>query len=278
MNGTALIMKARRLRLPIHEDAPMIIRTCVLLAVAFSLGACVTEPVGDFGRKEESVFHDTILGGAGRMAAFNREEAVSTYQLTDEEKELRDVAWDLIRPPYGGGSFNSDFKFTLAWSRIRPQAWYEYDAADFYRYLRSDGLLSHETYYERIIAQARSDASRLPVFRDVAVRVGKGDGARRSALRALDANAEMKHDAEARIFENGQVVAWVEHSLQQRILAYRTALGRLMIEMPSTKAVDAEAAIDALAWEVGGTTHVTTVTRTTVHEHEGFMPQGEVAK
>ena len=256
----------------------MILRTCCFLAVAFCLGACVTEPVGDFGRKETSVFHDTILAGAGRIAAANREDITSSYQLTDEEKELRDVAWDLIRPPYGGGSFSSDFKFTLAWSHIRPQAWYEYDAADFYRYLRSDGLLSHETYYERIIAQARSDASRLPVFRDVAVRVGKGDGARRAALRALDADAAMRREAEARIFENGEVVSWVEHSMQQRILAYRTALGRLMIEMPSTKGVDAEAAIDALNWEVGGATHVTSVSRTVVREREGFMPQGEVPK
>jgi len=215
------------------------------------LCGCVTEPVGDFGRRDESVFHDTILAGAGDYAARGRGEA-SSFPMTDEENELRNVAWDLVRPPGGGGRWNSDYNFTMQWSRIEPRSWYDERANDFYLLLRNEGVVSHETLYQRIIEQARGDGSKLPLFRDVATRVGKADAARRGALKALYADELMRNEAEARIAENGRIVAWVEDSLQYRIRSYRTALGRLMVEVPSTKAVEAEAAIDALQWEVQG--------------------------
>ncbi|MES2905731.1 MAG: hypothetical protein V4691_01670 [Pseudomonadota bacterium] len=230
----------------------MRIRFILSCTAPLFLTACVTQPVGDFGRKDDSVFHDTILSGAGNfIAAEKRGELVSSYEMTDQENELRRVAWDLVRPP-GGGTWESDFVFSLKWARIAPDAWYDYSDNDFYMLLREGGLLSHETYYERLVQQAQGDASRMPVFRDVATRVGKADGARRAAITALQADSMMRRDAEARIDENIRVVDWVEASMLKRIHAYRTTLGRLMIEVPSTKAVDAEAAIDALEWEVMG--------------------------
>jgi hypothetical protein len=233
----------------------MIRLSYAVFALPLLLCGCVTEPVGDFERKDASVFHDTILAGAGKFAAAQRGEPVSSYPLTDEEKELRDVAWDLVRPPHGGASWHADFDFTLQWSRLTPKEWYEIDANDFYVLLRNSGVVSHETYYELLINQARSDASRIPVFRDVAARVGKADGARRAAISALAANEAMRLEGEARIAENRHLVNWVEESMQYRIHAYRTALGRLMVEVPSTKAVEAEAAIDALQWEMQGSMH-----------------------
>lgn len=225
-------------------------RLLSLLFLALCISGCV-RTVGDFERKEGSVFQDTILSETGHYAVRGRGELSSVYEMTDEEKELRNVAWDLVRPP-GGGTWSSGMEFDLAWTRIAPQAWYKYDDANYYLLLRNGGLVSHETYYERLVMQARGDASRMPVFRDVAVRVGKADGARRAAMRALLADNVMRREAEARIADNARIVDWVEDSMCLRIRAYRTALGRLMIEMPSTKAVEVEAAIDALEWEIGG--------------------------
>jgi hypothetical protein len=222
------------------------------LALPLLLCACVTDPVGDFGRKDEPVFHDTILGGTGSIAALSRKGPASSFPMTDEESELRNVAWDLVRPPGGGASWNDDYVFSMRWARIAPADWYEADTNDFYILMRNSGLASHETYYELLINQARSDASKLPLFRDAATRVGKADAARRGALGALYADEAMRHEAEVRIAENAHVVRWVEESMQYRIRAYRTALGRLMVEVPSVKAVEAESAIDALQWEVNG--------------------------
>ena len=230
----------------------MSLRFTAVLMLPLLLSACATEPIGDFGRKDEPVFHDTIFAGAGDYTARGPRGPVSSFPMTDEENELRNVAWDLVRPPNGGGRWNGDFNFTMQWSRVAPQAWYDDGSNDFYMLMRNSGLVSHETYYELLTGQARSDASKLPMFRDVATRVGKADAARRGALNALYADEAMRHEAEARIAENGRLVAWVEDSMQYRIRAYRTALGRLMVEMPSTKAVEAESAIDALAWEVNG--------------------------
>jgi hypothetical protein len=248
----------------------------IVLTLPLLLGACVTEPVGDFGRKDESVFHDTILAGAGDYAARGRGEPVSSFPMTDEENELRNVAWDLVRPPHGGGRWNSDFNFTLRWSRLAPQDWYGDGDNDFYMVMRNSGLVSHETYYELLAEQARSDASKLPLFRDVATRVGKADAARRGALNALYADGAMRGEAEQRVAENGRIVSWVEDSMQYRIRAYRTALGRLMVEMPSTKAVETESAIDALAWEVNGSIDVQLKAyKAQVKENRSFRPKSK---
>ena len=206
------------------------------------LSACATQP-GDFARKESSVFNDTVFDLDGGFATGS---IASSYSLTDQENELRNVAWDLVRPPY-----NSNLH-AFYWAQVRPAAWYENDENDFYRLLRNENFASHESYYEALVNQARGDASRLPVFRDVTMRVGKADGARRAGLNALAADARMRDEAEARISENRNIVKWVEESLHYRIRSYRTALGRFMVEVPSTRAVEAEAAIDALEWEVGG--------------------------
>jgi hypothetical protein len=252
----------------------MTFRFISVLTLPLILCGCVTEPVGDFERKDVSVFHDTILAGAGDYAAKGRGEPVSSFPMTDEENELRNVSWDLVRPPGGGAHWNSDFNFSMQWSRVRPQQWYGDADNDFYIVMRNGGLVSHETYYELLIDQARSDASKLPLFRNVATRVGKADAARRGALNALYADAAMRSEAEARIAENGRLVAWVEDSMQYRIRAYRTALGRLMVEMPSTKAVEAEAAIDALQWEVSGSI----ASPGTAHYKDGFAKGGKSFK
>jgi hypothetical protein len=223
-----------------------------ILTLPLLLSACVTEPVGDFGRKDEPVFHDTILAGAGDYTARGPGGPASSFPMTDEENELRNVAWDLVRPPHGGGRWGGNFNFASQWPHIAPQAWYDEGSNDFYILMRNSGLASHETYYELLTDQARSDASKIPLFRDAATRVGKADAARRGALNALYADEAMRNEAEARIAENVRLVGWVEESMQYRIRAYRTALGRLMVEMPSTKAVEAESAIDALQWEVNG--------------------------
>ncbi len=240
----------------------------------FLLSACVTQPVGDFGRKQESVFHDTILSTAGEYAAAARGEPVSSYRMTDDENELRNIAWDLVRPP-GGGTFRADHYFTMQWTRLAARDWYDADANDFYLLLRNGGLRSHETYYEILIEQARADASHLPLFRDAAMRVGKADSARRAAFHALDADEAMRGEAEARIADNARLIAWVEESLHYRILAYRSALGRLMVELPSTKAVQAEASIDALEWEVRGSVGRSGNHKPSVRKNEAFKPQSK---
>jgi len=222
----------------------------LLAGIAAALLAGCAQPVGDFARKRESVFHDTILRNVGNTSAFVRNE-YSSFRHTDEERELRNVAWDLLRPPHRD-DFRGNLLFELRMARVTPDEWYVDWPDSYYQSLIRTETQSHENRYERILDQARSDAQRMPAFRDAAVRVGKADGARRAALTALVANAEMTAEAERRINENRRIVDWTEEAVDRRILAYRTALGRLMVETPSTRAVQTAAAIDALEWELRG--------------------------
>lgn len=247
------------------------------LFAALALAGCSSTPVGDLGRKRESVFHDTIMAGAGSFAAREREEKVSSFRNTDDELELRHVAWDLVRPPHRD-DIKGNALAELRWARVVPDHYYEGYPKAYHASLIALNTASHETRYERLTLQARSDAQRLPAFRDVATRVGKADGARRAALDMLAADSALRKEAEARIYENGRIVGWVKAAMGKRVESYRYALGRLMVETPSPKSVEAEAAIDALQWEISGST------RTMASSGEGggragngrrFFPKGE---
>jgi hypothetical protein len=190
---------------------------------------------------------------------------------------MRRVAWDLVRPPHRD-DIKGNTLAELRWARVVPDHYYHGYPKSYHASLIAQNTASHETRYERLILQARSDASRLPAFRDVATRVGKADAARRASLDMLAADAAMRKEAEARIYENGRIVEWVKASMAKRVEAYRYALGRLMIETPSPRSVETEAAIDALQWEISGSTRTPAYTdsgRSTAQNGRRFYPKGE---
>ena len=245
-------------------------RGAVILPLIAALGACA-QPVGDFGRKRDSVFHDTILSRVGDTAALARNE-YSSFRHTDEERELRRRAWDLLRPPHRD-DMRGNLMFELRMARVTPDEWYQDWPEGYYLSLIRAETGSHLNRYERLLWQVRADADRLPGFRDTAMQVGKADAARRAAMAALRTDAEMTVEAERRIAENQRIVDWTEWALDRRILAYRTALGRLMVETPSPRAIEVEAAIDALEWQLKGGRGARTTTA--ARDMPRFRPGGD---
>lgn len=217
----------------------------VLFALAVTTVGCAA-PVGDLGRRDRGLYADgmTALAGPFGRAA---QGAPATFEYTGEEIELRNLGWDLVRPPERDMPGNA--RDTFRWWQGLPDGFYIDHPAAYHRALLALPVASHETRFIRIATQARADAARLPAFRDAATRVSKADGARRAAVVAATATPPLAREAEQRIADNVGVVRTVCAALHLRIRSYRHALQRLMIETPSTRAVDAEAAIDALAWE-----------------------------
>lgn len=212
-----------------------------------ALAACAA-PVGDFGRRDGGVYADAMTAAVGPFA-HPGPGPNAVFEYTDEEREMRQVGWDLVRPPDRDVPGNSLAEFR--WWRGLPDSYYGGYPQAYWSALQMLPVSSHETRYRRIILQARADSQRLPLFRDAASRVGVADGARRGAVAAIGANRELRHEAERRIAENRAVVETVCRALARRIAAYRYALGRLMVETPATLSVEAEAAVNGLAWEVG---------------------------
>lgn len=252
-------------------------RIAVLGLCASLLLAGCAAPVGDLGRRDRGIYPDTMTAVAGPFSpAAGIERAAFPY--TDEENELRNVGWDLVRPPDRDVPGNSLHE--VAWWRALPDSWYGNYPQAYWAALTTLPVSSHEVRYQRIIQQARTDAARMPAFRDVASRVGLADGAREQATVAVAADRTMTLEARRRIAENRGVVAAVCAAMAKRIRAYRYALHRFMVETPSTKAVEAEAAINALAWEAGdcgGELRARAGAAFEVRPRDRFIPRGDGA-
>jgi hypothetical protein len=223
-------------------------RSIALPLVLAALAGCAA-PVGDFGRRDRGVYADAMTEIAGPFAPATTGVERAAFHMTDEERELRHLGWGLVKPPDRDVPGNSLAEFR--WWRALPDGWYASYPQAYWSALVVLPVESHETRYQRIIIQARADAQRMPAFRDAASRVGLADGARLQALTSLAVDPTLRREAEQRVAENRAVVATVCRALAKRIRAYRYANHRLMVETPSTRSVETEAAIDALAWEAG---------------------------
>lgn len=203
-----------------------------LALACVSLVGC-SRPTGDFDRARSSVIHDKALPAAGEQAARYRGDPVSKFNLTNDEKLMRDRGWGLIRPPWTkdwiGGTV-----VELARTRVMPEVEGRVPKDLYYLFLRSDKFQSSDARYDRVAADATADAELVRPFCEVALRVEKADTER---LRVLESKRltteELYEGAKARVWENRVMIKWVGQALRYRIKAYQTAIDNLEIETPS---------------------------------------------
>ncbi len=217
---------------------------------ALLLTACA-RPTGDFDRAAPSVVHDTIMPTIGDRLAKGRGEPVSAFNLTDDEKLLRDRGWTLVRPP-NSEDWIEGTRVELMRTRILPEASGKLDPGRYYAFLRSDRYRSSEARYDRVAADANGDAALVQPFCEVATRVARADEERLRALgrRSVTTREELA-GAQARVWENKRYTEWAVLALRFRLKSYRVAIDALEIETPSdTKVWDANTAWKRLAAEI----------------------------
>jgi len=221
-----------------------------LACVGLALAAC-QRPTGDFGRAAPSVVHDRLMPQAGAELATRRGEPVSRFNLTDDERELRDRGWTLIRPP-SSKDWIEGSRTELMRTRILPETGGGADANRYYAYLRSDRYASSEVRYDKVIADVTADAALVDPFCRVVMRVEKADQERLRALgRRKVSTAEELAGAQARVWENRRYTDWAAQALRYRLVSYRQAIDALEIETPSSDKVwDANTAWKRLAAEI----------------------------
>lgn len=200
--------------------------------LALVLAGCV-RPTGDFDRAKPSVMHDTVMPAIGEASARMREDPVSKFNYTNDEKLLRDRAWALIRPPWTkdwiGGTMSE-----LARTRILPETEGRIPPELYYQYLRSDKFKSSDARFDKIASDANGDADLVMPFCEVALRVRKADDERLRTLQNKQLTTEELYTgAKARVWENRVMTKWVGQALRFRIKAYKNALDGLEIETPS---------------------------------------------
>jgi hypothetical protein len=221
---------------------------CAGIVLLCGLAGCAN---GDFGRVKPSLVADNIHYWLGPAAVWRQTEPysyapVSNLPVTDEERELRDLAYPLIEPPYDRQqwySIVSEYGVT----RVFVRDWDRFDAGIYASLIIDRPYRSSAARYARLIDDVRNDIVRVNPFFFSARRVIDLDRKREKSMLYVSVLGAGEHaEAVARINENVLIVAWVQHSLRQRAKCYRFVLERLVLALPSPMAVEAERVLQQL--------------------------------
>ncbi len=214
---------------------------CAIL-VTLALTGCA-RPKGDFGRTKSSTIHDDVMPSMGTYSARRRGEPVSNFNLTNDERELRDRSWAIVGPPHAA-DWAADQKAEGQRTRLLGEVDRTLDPKTYYDYLRKDSYQSSDARYDRVINDMRSDKKLVDPFYVVLKRVLAADAERARVARAsITATSEERRSAQARVDENIRLQNWVCRALRFRLQAYRNAVDRLEIETPSDRLFEVN-----LAW------------------------------
>jgi hypothetical protein len=221
-------------------------RRRIFALVALSLlGGCAN---GDFMEVRSTLLRDDIHDWVGPAAIAGTKASPSSFELTDDERQLRDLAYPLIEPPYDRHKWYSVAGEYGLIARDRSQA---FDHTAYASHLFSDSYRSPSARYSRLIDDIRNDTTRLPQFFESATRVLDIDRKRQESLAYVPGlSPAERDDALRRINVNAAIVAWVYSRLDQRAASYKFALNRLVIMTPSQQAVDTELALNHLKAEI----------------------------
>jgi hypothetical protein len=219
-------------------------RALIALAALSLLAACGT-PNTDFGRVRPTLVNDNIHDWVGPAAvARSGHGAPSNFELTDDERQLRDLAFPLIEPPYDRQKWdNVLYEYGLVG---------KYQSAPFDRTAYAGKLLradyrSPASRYAQLTDDIRNDITRAPAFFEAASRVIDLDEKRGKSLSFVSELSRYERaNALRRNRENRLILAWVRDTLAQRASSYRFALERLAIMTLLPEAAQVEHTLNQL--------------------------------
>lgn len=216
----------------------------VLLCSCVMLAGCSG---GDFGRARDDMRNDDMHRWIGVEATGSVGLRPSQFQLSDGERQLRDLAYPLIEPPHSRPAWRTvfgDFQPIASPWRQAPA----FDRTAYGRALIDEPHRSHSSRYAQLIDDVRDDVTRFELFFASAVRVIDLDRKRDATLAHMsELSPRERADAVARMQENSLIVQWVQQCLERRVSSYRWALERLVLQAPDTMAADADRLIGELA-------------------------------
>lgn len=220
------------------------------LALIGGLALAACSSIGDFGRVQPALVSDDIHDWVGRDAAVHAGAPISTNNLTEDERTLRDLAFPLIEPPYDRQRWNSVvYEYGIDRS-FRRALWIE-DPTAYYRHLQANSDRSTASRYNQLMDDIRNDIVRIGPFFMIARRVVDLDRRREASMQAVaDLSPSERLNAQARIGENSLTIAWVQHSLADRCSAYRFALEHLAVAEPDSEAGDIDRVLGQLQQEI----------------------------
>ncbi|MGA7804524.1 hypothetical protein [Bradyrhizobium sp.] len=227
------------------------IRSVVRLhALVLSSLGCVTLAAcsgGDFGRTRADMLSDDMHRWIGTEATSSVGLHPSQFQLTDGERQLRDLAYPLIEPPHTRPAWKTVFgdyqSIAAPWRQSVV-----FDRTAYGRALIDEPHRSDSSRYQNLIEDVRDDINRFESFYATAIPVLDLDRKRSASIAHItELSPRERADALARMQENSLIVQWVQQCLERRVASYRWALERLVLQAPDNIASDVDRLIGELA-------------------------------
>jgi hypothetical protein len=220
----------------VHRSATPLVRLIGVSAL-FLLAGCA----GDFGRLRPELVSPDIHDWVAEDATGS---VKSSFQLTDYERQLRDLAYPLIEPPQLRQDRDS---YAREYGRNRAQYHSGSDTTAYAAWLVSYPARSPSSRYFRLLDDIRNDTTRAPHFFETAAHVADMDRKRKRAFAYIQVTSGGERgEARRRMDENAAIVAQVQNSLDLRVASYRFAMERLIIMSPSSQAAQVELMINQL--------------------------------
>jgi len=216
----------------------------ISLLLSLALGGCSG---GDFGRVRQDALSDNMHRWIGDEATGSVGLRASEFQLTDNERQLRDLAYPLIEPPHSRPLWKNVF----GEYKPLPSPWRQeplFDRTAYGRMLIDEPHRSPTSRYAELADDVRNDIVRFEPFYANAARVIDLDAKRNASLNLVSSlSPRERADAIARMDENTLIVQWVGQCLQRRVSSYRWALERLVIQTPDNMAANVDMLIGELS-------------------------------
>jgi len=216
------------------------------IALVTALAGCA-RPVGDFGRAAPDPLHDTIMPLVGSARATVAKEPVSSFNLTDQEQEMRDRVWRYLIAPHAVDWFQDNIA-ELQRTRILPITDKPLRTDRYYGWLHSERFASSRTRYSRLGDDVAADIEMMPTtFAAIcaALQVDRQRGVAANGLPNLE--DKMRTDAAARQAENEAQIALFVRATGNRYDSYNYALDHLLVETPHDEAVRVNGLLSDLA-------------------------------
>lgn len=215
-------------------------RIIVVAALVGISSGCVARPVGDFGRAQPGVLHDTIMPLAGDGLAMARKEPVSNLNQTDQEVQMHDRTWRFLIAAHGR-DWMFDSSVELQRTRIGRARDYQFSVDRYYTWLRTTDYRSSPTRYATVGRHVLADLDTLPTTFLSICAVLEVDRQRRVALAELSGIEQSVADnVAARRAENTWHVDWFVRALNYRYDSYAYALDHLLVETPHEQSMSVD--------------------------------------
>ena len=230
---------------PPPPQAPHWRRRLFALAALSLLTGCAN---GDLREIRPDLVRDDIHDWLDYDAVAGQNTSPSNFSLTDDERQLRDLAYPLIEQPYDRQQW---YSVAGEYGVIGANHRVTFDRTAYATHLFGDRYRSPLARYAKLTEDIRNDSTRLPAFFETATRVLDIDSKRRKSLAFVSSLSEHERsEALRRVHTNTSLIALVRSKLGQRVEGYRFALERLVIMTPSPEAVEVERALNKLQAEI----------------------------